>query len=124
MSEVRDDRQYTQTHEWILNNADGTWTMGISAHAQSLLGDMVYIELPNVGDEASAEDELCVVESVKAASDVCAPAELEIIAVNEALDATPELVNSSCYDEGWLVKFKSENIDGLMDADTYAATLD
>ena len=102
MSEVRDDRQYTETHEWILDNGDGTYTMGISDHAQALLGDMVYVELPSTGDEASAEDEFCVVESVKAASGVYAPADLEIVEANEVLDGEPELVNSSCYDDGWL----------------------
>lgn len=124
MSEVRDDRQYTQTHEWILDNKDGTWTLGISDHAQALLGDMVYVELPNVGDEASSEQDFCVVESVKAASDIYAPTELEVIEVNQALDDTPELVNSSCYDEGWLVKFKADSVADLMDADSYADTID
>ena len=124
MSEVRDDRQYTQTHEWVLDNGDGTYTMGISDHAQALLGDMVFVELPSAGDEASAEDEFCVVESVKAASDVYAPADLEVLEVNEALDDEPELINSSCYDDGWLVKFKSDSLDDLMDAQAYSETLD
>ena len=124
MSEVRDDRQYTETHEWILDNGDGTYTMGVTDHAQSQLGDMVFIELPGEGDEADKEDEFCVVESVKAASGVYAPADLEVVAVNEALEDEPELVNSSCYDDGWLVTFKADDLDGLMDADTYADTLD
>ena len=124
MSEVRDDRQYTETHEWILDNGDGTYTMGVTDHAQSQLGDMVFIELPGEGDEASKEDEFCVVESVKAASGVYAPADLEVVAVNEVLEDEPELVNSSCYDDGWLVTFKADDLDGLMDADTYADTLD
>lgn len=124
MSDVRDDRQYTETHEWILDNGDGTYTMGVTDHAQSQLGDMVFIELPGEGDEASKEDEFCVVESVKAASGVYAPADLEVVAVNEALEDEPELVNSSCYDDGWLVTFKADSIEDLMDADTYAETLD
>ena len=124
MSEVRDDRQYTETHEWILDNGDGTYTMGVTDHAQELLGDMVFVELPSEGDEASHADEFCVVESVKAASGVYAPVDLEVIAVNEALDAEPELVNSSCYDDGWLVKFTAEAIDDLMSAEDYADTLD
>jgi glycine cleavage system H protein len=124
MSDVRDDRQYTQTHEWILDNEDGTYTMGITEHAQQLLGDMVFVELPAEGDEISAEEEFCVVESVKAASGVYAPSDLEIVSANEALDDEPELVNASCYDKGWLVKFKSDNIDGLMSAQDYADTLD
>ncbi|CAC9495395.1 Glycine cleavage system H protein [uncultured Gammaproteobacteria bacterium] len=124
MSDIRDDRQYTKSHEWILDNGDGTYTMGITDHAQALLGDMVFVELPSEGDETSTEDEFCVVESVKAASGVYAPADLEVVEVNEALDAEPELVNTSCYDKGWLVKFKSEGINDLMDATTYSETLD
>jgi glycine cleavage system H protein len=124
MSEIRDDRQYTQTHEWILDNGDGTFTMGVTDHAQAQLGDMVFVELPSAGDEAMAEDEFCVVESVKAASGVYAPTELEIVSANEALEDEPELVNSSCYDAGWLVKFKADFIEGLMDADAYSETLD
>lgn len=124
MSEVRDDRQYTESHEWILDNGDGTYTMGVTDHAQALLGDMVFVELPSEGDEANAEDEFCVVESVKAASGVYAPADLEVVEVNEALDGEPELVNTSCYDNGWLVKFKADAIDGLMDAEAYSETLD
>ncbi len=124
MSEVRDDRQYTETHEWILDNDDGTYTMGITDHAQALLGDMVFVELPSVGDEFPAEDEFCVVESVKAASGVYAPADLQVVAVNEMLDDEPELVNNSCYENGWLVKFKASNIDSLMSAQDYEATLE
>ena len=85
---------------------------------------MVFVELPGAGDEASQEDEFCVVESVKAASGVYAPADLEVIETNEALDDEPELVNSSCYDDGWLVKFKAENIEDLMSAQDYTETLD
>ncbi|CAC9438073.1 Glycine cleavage system H protein [uncultured Gammaproteobacteria bacterium] len=124
MSEVRDDRQYTETHEWILDNGDGTYTMGVTDHAQALLGDMVFVELPSVGDEAFTQDEFCVVESVKAASGVYAPVDLEIVAANEALDEAPELVNSSPYNKGWLVKFRADAIEGLMDAGAYSDTLD
>lgn len=123
MSEVRDDRKYTKTHEWVIDNGDGTYTMGVTDHAQALLGDMVFVELPSEGDEANAEDEFCVVESVKAASDVYAPANLKVVKVNEVLDDKPETINSSCYDDGWLVKFKSNAIGNLMDADTYKETL-
>lgn len=124
MSEIRDDRQYTQTHEWILDNGDGTYTMGITDHAQALLGDMVFVELPSVDDEVSIEDEFCVLESVKAASGIYAPVDLQIVEANKALDDEPELVNSSCYDDGWLVKFKSDSVDGLMNDTTYVQTLD
>lgn len=124
MSEVRDGRQYTKTHEWVLANDDGTWTMGISDYAQDLLSDIVFIDLPSVGDRAAIKDGFCVVESVKAASDVVAPADLEVIEINTALDGEPELVNTNCYDAGWLVKFKTDSLDGLMDAASYQKTLD
>ncbi len=124
MSDIREDRQYTETHEWILDNGDGTYTMGITDHAQALLGDMVFVELPEEGDEVSAEDEFCVVESVKAASGVYAPTDLEVVETNDALDSEPELVNTSCYDDGWLVKFKADSIDGLIDSAAYSETLD
>jgi glycine cleavage system H protein len=124
MSEVRQDRQYNHTHEWVLDNGDGTYTMGISDHAQELLGDMVFVELPSDGDDVQAGDELCVVESVKAASDVYAPANLKVIEINDSLEDEPELINSSCYDDGWLIKFKADSIDGLMDASAYQETLD
>jgi glycine cleavage system H protein len=124
MSEVRQDRQYTQTHEWVLDNGDNTYTLGISDHAQELLGDMVFVELPSQGDEAQMQDELCVIESVKAASDVYAPANLEVLEVNESLEDEPELLNSSCYDDGWLIKFSADSVDDLMDASTYEQSLD
>ena len=124
MSEVRQDRQYTHTHEWIIDNGDNTYTLGVSDHAQELLGDMVFVELPSDGDEAQAGDELCVVESVKAASDVYAPVDLQVLEINESLEDEPELINSSCYDDGWLIKFKADNIEGLMDALSYQETLE
>ncbi len=114
--------QYTENHEWILDNGDGTYTMGITDHAQTLLGDIVFVELPSEGNRLSIEDEFCVVESVKSASGIYAPVDLEIVEVNEALDTEPELLNSSCYDSGWLVKFRSNSIDGLMSVDAYVET--
>jgi glycine cleavage system H protein len=85
---------------------------------------MVFVELPSDGDEAQAGDELCVVESVKAASDVYAPVDLQVLEINESLEDEPELINSSCYDDGWLIKFKADNIEGLMDASSYQETLE
>ncbi len=123
MSEIAQDRQYTKTHEWILDNGDGTYTMGVSDHAQELLGDMVFVELPSDGEAFDPEDEFCVVESVKAASGVYAPTELEVVKTNEALDETPELVNSSCYADGWLVVFKAARVEGLLSADEYQSLL-
>jgi len=124
MSDIRNDRSYTATHEWVIDNEDGTYTLGITDHAQELLGDMVFVELPNLGDTISAESEFCVVESVKAASGVYAPSDLEVIEVNTSLEDEPELVNSSCYDNGWLVKFKSENLGGLLNSADYQKIVD
>jgi glycine cleavage system H protein len=124
MNEIRGDRQYAETHEWVLDNGDGTYTLGISDYAQESLGDLVFVELPALGDSVSAQDGLCVVESVKSASDVHAPADLKVLEINEALDDEPELVNSDCYDAGWLIKFSADSIDGLIDSTAYIATLD
>ena len=123
MSNVRDDRQYAKTHEWVLDNGDGSYTLGISDFAQESLGDLVFVELPEIGDKFSAKDGLCVVESVKSASDVHAPADLKVIEINKALDDEPELVNGYCYDTGWLIKFSADSVDGLMDSDAYIATV-
>jgi len=124
MSDIRDDRQYTKTHEWVMDNGDGTFTLGITDHAQELLGDMVFVELPVSGDEILAESEFCVVESVKAASGVYAPSDLEVVEVNESLEDEPELVNSSCYDDGWLVKFKSGDLGELLSSGDYQEVVD
>ena len=114
-----DKLHFTKTHEWLKQIDEENYILGITDHAQELLGDMVYIELPVVGDIFSAGDEFCVVESVKAASGVYAPCDLEVTGLNSALESEPELVNSSCYDDGWLVKFKCKKIDGLLNADQY-----
>ncbi len=119
MNEIRGDRHYTETHEWVVDNGDGSFTLGITDYAQESLGDLVFVELPVEGDSAVAAFPLCVVESVKSASDVHAPVDLEVLEINQALDSDPELVNSDCYDEGWLVKFNADSIDGLMDAASY-----
>jgi glycine cleavage system H protein len=119
MNEIRGDRHYTETHEWVVDNGDGSFTLGITDYAQESLGDLVYVELPVEGDSATAASPLCVVESVKSASDVHAPVDLEVLEVNQALDSDPELVNSDCYDEGWLVKFNADSIESLMDAISY-----
>lgn len=124
MNEIRGDRLYAETHEWVLDNGDGTYTLGISDYAQESLGDLVFVELPDLGDLINAQEGLCVVESVKSASDIHAPADLKVLEVNESLDDEPELVNSDCYDAGWLIKFNADSIDGLMDSDAYIATLD
>lgn len=124
MNKINTELFYTKTHEWIKDNGDSTWTMGITDHAQFLLGDIVFVELPEVEDSISAQEELCVVESVKAASGINAPADLEVIEVNSELDDEPEIINTDCYGAGWMVIVKAESIDDLLDADQYQDFLD
>lgn len=118
--------RFASSHEWVLDNGDGTVTMGISDHAQELLGDVVFVELPEVGREVAAGEEFSLVESVKAASDIYAPVGGEVIAINEGLEDEPEMVNSEPYEGGWIVKIKladAAEVEALLDADAYAATL-
>lgn len=124
MSSIREDLSYTNTHEWVRDNGDGTYDFGITDNAQEQLGDMVYVELPSVGDSISAGDSFCTVESVKAASDVYAPCDLEVVAINENLEDAPELINENPYDEGYLLTFKADDIAGLLSADAYQEVLD
>ena len=115
--------KYTKSHEWVRVEADGTVTVGITDHAQELLGDLVFVELPDVGKELAAGQEAAVVESVKAASDVYAPIAGTVVEVNAAVPATPELINQDAY-AAWLFKLKPANaadVDGLLDAAAYAA---
>ena len=126
MSDVPLELKYTKSHEWLRVEDDGLITVGISDHAQELLGDLVFVELPETGTEFVAGDECCVVESVKAASDVYMPISGEIVEVNEALVDEPEIINSSPYDSGWLFRVQpsAEEIDELMDADAYQAEIE
>jgi glycine cleavage system H protein len=127
MSEVPTELKYTKSHEWIRQEADGTVTIGITDHAQELLGDLVFVELPEAGSEVTAEDAVCVVESVKAASDVYMPISGEITEVNEALNDAPETINDSPFDDGWLFKVKPSaevEMEELMDADAYQAEIE
>lgn len=122
MSEIPADLKYTSSHEWVSIDGDGIVTVGITDHAQAQLGDMVFIELPEVGTILTAKDEFGVVESVKAASDVYSPVSGEVVAVNESLEDAPEQVNSDAFGEGWMLKIKIEDdaeLDDLMDADAY-----
>lgn len=122
MSDVPADLKYTKTHEWVKRNDDGSITVGITAHAQDLLGDMVYVEVPEAGNSLSAGEDCAVVESVKAASDVYAPVAGEIVEGNEALADSPETVNKDPFGEGWLFKMKpsdSAEVDALLDAAAY-----
>jgi glycine cleavage system H protein len=129
MSDVPSELKYTKSHEWLRVEEDGLVTVGISDHAQELLGDLVFVELPEVGLEFVAGDECCVVESVKAASDVYMPISGEIVEINEALADEPEIINSSPYDSGWLFKIdpaadELDALDDLMDADAYLAEIE
>ena len=115
--------KYTKSHEWVRAEADGTVTIGITEHAQELLGDLVFVELPEVGKELAAEQEAAVVESVKAASDVYAPIAGTVTETNQAVVDAPESINADAY-AGWLFKLKPANagdLDGLLDAAAYTA---
>lgn len=123
MSGLPTDLKYTESHEWIRVEEDGSLTMGITEHAQELLGDMVFIEPPEAGREVEAGEACAVVESVKAASDVYSPVAGEIVGGNEALENAPEAVNSDPYGDGWILSVKptnAEDVDALMDADAYS----
>jgi glycine cleavage system H protein len=118
--------KYTASHEWVKNEADGTISIGITEHAQELLGDMVFVENPAVGRKLKAKEECAVVESVKAAADVYAPVSGVVTAVNGELDSVPELINSDPY-AAWMFKMKPDNaadVAALMDAAAYQAVVD
>lgn len=122
MSDIPSDLKYAATHEWARLEEDGTVTVGISDHAQDALGDVVYVELPELEQVIAAGDEAGVVESVKAASDVYAPISGTICAINEALEDAPETVNSDAYTDGWFFKMQPVDIgelEELLDAEGY-----
>ena len=116
MSEIRSELKYLPSHEWARIEEDGSVTMGISEHAQDSLGDVVYVELPDVGSQVSVGEEAGVVESVKAASDIYSLVSGEVLAINEALEDEPEIVNSSPYDEGWFFRVKPNDLGELTTA--------
>lgn len=127
MSDIPTDLRYMSSHEWIRVENDGTAYVGISDHAQNAMGDLVYVELPEVGDTINAGDEVGVVESVKAASDIYSPVTGEIIAINEALNDNPEQVNNDPYGDGWLYRLKlsdPEELEDLLSAEEYAEQLE
>ncbi|MGB5306440.1 MAG: glycine cleavage system protein GcvH [Gammaproteobacteria bacterium] len=122
MSNIPVDVKYTKTHEWVRTNDDGSVTVGISDSAQDQLGDMVFIEVPEVGQTLKAEDACAVVESVKAASDVYAPVAGKILEVNEHLADSPETVNEDPYGEGWLFRLQpadASDLNALLDSAAY-----
>ena len=113
MNEIPGDLKFKTSHEWVRVEQDGTVTVGISDHAQDLLGDIVFVELPDIGTQMNAEDEVAIVESVKAASDVYSPVSGEIIDVNELLLDNPETVNESPYSDGWFYKIQPDDLDEI-----------
>lgn len=126
MSNIPANLRFAKSHEWVLDNGDGTVTVGISDHAQELLGDVVFVELPEVGREVNAGDDFSLVESVKAASDVYSPISGEVIAVNDALEDAPELINESPYGDAWIAKLRISNaaeVSALLDANGYEAVI-
>ncbi|MDM8546139.1 glycine cleavage system protein GcvH [Candidatus Venteria ishoeyi] len=127
MSNVPESLKYMKSHEWLRDEGDGTVTIGITEHAQELLGDLVYVDLPDNGDELEAGGECAVLESVKAASDVYSPVNGTITAVNETLVDAPETINESPYEAGWICRIQLSNtgqLDGLLDAAGYLQILE
>ncbi|TNF32640.1 MAG: glycine cleavage system protein GcvH [Gammaproteobacteria bacterium] len=127
MSHTPDNLRYAPSHEWARLEADGTVTVGITDHAQDALGDVVFVELPEIGNSYDAGQQAGVVESVKAASDIYAPVAGEVIAVNDAIVDAPETINNDPYEGGWFFKLKPANtaeLDKLLDAAGYQAACD
>ncbi len=127
MSNIPEDLQYTKSHEWVKQNEDGTVSVGITDHAQDLLGDMVFVELPEPGRQLASGDECVVVESVKAASDVYSPLTGEVVDINDAVADGPELINQDPYGEGWLFRLQPEEggeHEELMSAEAYQELLE
>lgn len=127
MSNVPTELKYAASHEWLRKEEDGSYTVGITEHAQELLGDMVFVELPEVGDTLSAGEECAVAESVKAASDIYSPLSGEVLAINDALEDSPELVNSDAFGDGWFFRVMPNDeaeLENLLDADAYQDVID
>ncbi|MDG1310642.1 MAG: glycine cleavage system protein GcvH [Porticoccaceae bacterium] len=127
MSELPTELKYASSHEWARLESDGTVVVGITDHAQDTLGDVVYVELPEMGASVDAGSEVAVVESVKAASDIYSPVTGDVVEINPALEDEPETVNSSPYSDGWLFRVKvsgPEELEDMMDADAYQTEVD
>jgi glycine cleavage system H protein len=126
MSHVAPDIRYTKSHEWARLLPDGTVEIGISDHAQGALGDLVFVETPDVGRAVATGEACAVVESVKAASDVYSPISGTVVAVNADLATTPELINQDCYGRGWMMRVQPKStseVEAMLDAEAYAAVL-
>jgi glycine cleavage system H protein len=127
MSNIPSELKYAASHEWVRSEGNGVYTVGITEHAQELLGDMVFVDLPEVGRQVAAGEDCAVAESVKAASDIYSPISGEIIAVNAELESSPELVNSEPYGDGFLFQIKASDeseIANLLSADAYLSGID
>ena len=127
MSDIPGDLKFAKSHEWVRVEQDGTVTVGISDHAQAQLGDLVYVELPEVGSSVQAGNGTAVVESVKAASDIYSPLSGEVIAVNDELSDAPETINSDAYGDGWIFKLKISDrseLDNLLTPDEYSEVVE
>ena len=127
MSNIPAELKFANSHEWLRDEGNGIYAVGISDHAQGLLGDMVFVDLPDVGDTPDAGEDVAVAESVKAASDIYCPISGEIVAINEELEDAPELVNSDAFSDGWMFKIKASDvseIENLLDAEAYQATIE
>jgi glycine cleavage system H protein len=127
MSAVPAELRYTASHEWARDNGDGTVTVGITDHAQHALGDIVFVEVPELGTRVEAGDACAVVESVKAASDIYSPLAGEVVEVNEALEKNPETINEGPYGDGWIFSLRLADpaaLAGLLDATGYQAVVD
>ena len=123
MSDIPGDLKFLSSHEWARVESDGTITIGISDHAQDLLGDIVFVELPEVGQSVDAESDTAIVESVKAASDIYSPLSGEVIEVNSLLEDQPEIINSSPYENGWFFKLTPSDLgelDNLLSPEDYS----
>ena len=127
MSNIPSELKYTKSHEWVRDEGDGTVYVGITDHAQEQLGDLVFVELPEVGEALTSGGECAVVESVKAASDIYSPVSGEVASINEALEDAPETVNEDAYGDGWLFSVRMSDeaeLDELLDAEGYAAVVE
>jgi glycine cleavage system H protein len=127
MSETPAELLYTKSHEWVRDEGNGTVTVGITDHAQEMLGDLVFVDPPEVGETLQAGADCAVVESVKAASDVYSPVTGEVVAINDALQDAPETINEDAFGDGWLFQVRladPSELDGLLDADSYAAMVE
>ncbi len=125
MSEIPENLSYTKEHEWVSLQEDGNAKVGITDHAQDALSDVVFVELPDIGLEISKGDTMAVAESVKAASDIYAPVSGKIISVNTKLEESPELINESPYDFGWMVVIEpNEELENLLDSNSYREIID